>query len=554
MAADSAAVSGQQPAKKAFTAKWLTIHLYSIGTMTDLLLYIPFGFLVVPIFTLEFKLSPIWIGWAMALPRLIDGFLDPVWANWSDSCKSRLGRRRPFILASTLLGAVVIAGMWWASPEWADRLVRIPLWHGRVIVVPLLLFSWVLVANLVIFSLYGIFDTTHQALGFELSDDFNQRARVQAIRGFYGSLPALIPLYMLAMWLAHPESNTLSIVEWLGQHNSKGWLDVPIAMLGWLARWFGRHESWFGNGINGMRWVGAGMALLALVAGLVVVVACRERFKWAAQTKRGNIWHSLKATLHVRAFVVLLLLQFAQTLGGMLWQQISFFICVFSLCAGMKDPKIAAGFVGQPAGWVGFGLGFAMMLLAAPLCKLIGKRAGIIISYGMGLLNALLLPYFMRPGQYWVYIGFTLALLPLQTIGATLSSAIMPDICDIDELQTGERHEALFIAVLNWMSKLQNSIITVIAGYFLIWIGFDVRLDVQRPGVMESMRFWGFGMLILGSLLAFVVSFWMPITAKQMAEVRAKLDERHHRMHVDGDAEAAAQKAAAEAAAKGSEV
>jgi GPH family glycoside/pentoside/hexuronide:cation symporter len=537
MAADSAAVSGEQPAKKAFTAKSVTIHLYSIGAMTDILLYIPFGFLVYQIFPLEFKLSPVWVGWAMALPRLIDGFLDPVWANWSDSCKSRLGRRRPFILASTLIGAVFIAGMWWASPKWSQTA----------------LFIWVLVANLVIFSLYGIFDTTHQALGFELSDDFNQRARVQAIRGFYGSLPGLIPLYMIAMALANPESNTLSIVQWLAQHNSKGWLDVPIAMFGWLARWFGRHASWFGNGINGMRWVGAGMALLALVAGLVVVVACRERFKWAAQAKRGNIWHSLKATLHVRAFVVLLLLQFAQTLGGMLWQQISFFICVFSLCAGMKDPKIAAGFVGQPAGWVGFGLGFAMMYFAAPICKLIGKRAGIIISYGVGLLNALLLPYFMRPGQYWVYIGFTLALLPLQTIGATLSSAIMPDVCDIDELQTGERHEALFIAVLNWMSKLQNSIITVIAGYFLIAIGFDVKLDVQPPGVMESMRFWGFGMLIFGSLLAFVVSFWMPITAKKMAEVRAKLDERHHRMHVDGAAEAAAQKAAAEGAAKGSE-
>ena len=215
----------------------------------------------------------------------------------------------------------------------------------------------------------------------------------------------------------------------------------------------------------------------------------------------------------------------------------------------MKDPKIAAGFVGQPAGWVGLGLGFVMVLLAAPICKLIGKRAGIIISYAVGALNALLLPYFMSPGQYWFYIGFTLALLPLQTIGATLSSAIMPDVCDIDELQTGERHEALFIAVLNWMSKLQNSIITVIAGYFLIWIGFDVKLDVQRPGVMESMRFWGFGMLILGSLLAFVISFWMPISAKQMAEVRAKLDERHHRMHVDGDSEAAAQKAAAEGTA-----
>ena len=49
MAEDSVSVSGEQPAKKAFTAKALTIHLYSIGTMTDLLLYIPFGFLVVPV-------------------------------------------------------------------------------------------------------------------------------------------------------------------------------------------------------------------------------------------------------------------------------------------------------------------------------------------------------------------------------------------------------------------------------------------------------------------------------------------------------------------------
>jgi len=511
MAEDAVTVSGEQPAKKAYTAKSLTLHLYSIGAMTDILLYIPFGFLVVPIFTLEFKLSPILIGWAMALPRLIDGFLDPVWANWSDACKSRLGRRRPFILASTLIGTFIIAGMWWASPQWSQT--------G--------LFIWVLVANLVIFSLYGIFDTTHQALGFELSDDFNQRARVQAIRGFYMSLPGLIPLYMIAMWLVHPESNTLSIAQWLGQHNSKGWLDMPVRVLDGLAQWFGRHASWFGNSINGIRWVGAGMALLALVAGLVVVFACRERFQWAARSKRGNIWHSLKATLRVRAFVVVLLLQFAQTLGGMLWQQISFFILVFSLCAGMKDPKTAVGFLGVPGSFLGFGWGFVMVLIAAPLCKLIGKRAGIIFSYGIGALNALLLPFFMRPGEYWLYLGFSLAFIPLQGIGGVFTSAIMPDICDIDELQSGERHEALFIAVLNWMSKLQNSIITVIAGYLLVWIGFDVKLDVQPPGVMDRMRFWGFGMMILGSLLAFGVSWWMQISAKQMAEVRAKLDERH---------------------------
>ena len=35
----------------------------------------------------------------------------------------------------------------------------------------------------------------------------------------------------------------------------------------------------------------------------------------------------------------------------MLWQQISFFILVFSLCAGMKDPKMAAGFLGVPGSY-----------------------------------------------------------------------------------------------------------------------------------------------------------------------------------------------------------
>ena len=252
MAADSTAVSREQPAKKAFTAKSLTIHLYSIGAMSDLLLYVPFGFLVVPIFSLEFKLSMVWIGWAMALPRLIDGFLDPICDHWSDTCKSRFGRRRPFIFWSSFLGAFVIAGMWWASPNWS----------------PWTLFFWLLTANLLVFSFYGIYDNTHLALGYELSDDFNQRARVLAIRAFWSGPPGVVfPFYLIAMWLAHAESNSLSYVQWMTQHNSKGWYDIPIAAIGGLARFFGRHPSWFDSGIDGMRWVGGGMALLAIIGG-----------------------------------------------------------------------------------------------------------------------------------------------------------------------------------------------------------------------------------------------------------------------------------------------
>ena len=104
-----------------------------------------------------------------------------------------------------------------------------------------------------------------------------------------------------------------------------------------------------------------------------------------------------------------------------------------------------------------------------------------------------MLPFVLRPGFYWFYMAYGLLLIPVNMIGGTLLSAIMPDICDIDELQSGERREAMFNAVYNWMAKLQNAIITVIAGYLLGWIGFNVKLDVQPPGVVERCASGGLG-------------------------------------------------------------
>lgn len=49
--------------------------------------------------------------------------------------------------------------------------------------------------------------------------------------------------------------------------------------------------------------------------------------------------------------------------------------------------------------------------------------------------------------DYWVYLGFTLAFIPLGAIGGTFTSAVMPDICDIDELESGERREGLFVTI-----------------------------------------------------------------------------------------------------------
>ena len=110
-------------------------------------------------------------------------------------------------------------------------------------------------------------------------------------------------------------------------------------------------------------------------------------------------------------------------------------------------------------------------------------------------------------------------------------TAIMPDICDIDEVQSGERREGLFAAVLAFQAKIENSICILASSYLIAWSGFNAKVaaagGVQTP---ESIRFmWWLAFIppIVFSLISLAIASYFPITSKMMAEVRAKLAAKH---------------------------
>jgi hypothetical protein len=212
----------------AYSAANRTLHLWGVGAMADYMLFVSFNALLLPIYTTGFGLSPVLVGWALMLPRVFDALVDPVIGHVSDNLRTRWGRRRPFLLGAALLGAVLVMTLWWPSRDWP----------------PALQFAHLLANSILLFVCYGAFSMTHQALGYELSDDYHVRTRVMAVRAFYFSLAAL----------------------------AGGWLY-------WLAL-----RPVFGDEITGIRWVSAGMALVVAGAGLVPVLACRERFHHAPRT------------------------------------------------------------------------------------------------------------------------------------------------------------------------------------------------------------------------------------------------------------------------------
>jgi GPH family glycoside/pentoside/hexuronide:cation symporter len=156
---------------KGYSASSATIHLWASGAIADYWMYAQFAAITL-IFTTIFHVKPVYIGIALFFPRIIDGFLDPVMGHLSDITHTRWGRRRPFLVVTAVLGSFLSMALWWASPKWHPAVQAI----------------WVGVGALLLFAMWGTYTMAHSALGYELSDDYNDRSRVFAIKSVYFSL------------------------------------------------------------------------------------------------------------------------------------------------------------------------------------------------------------------------------------------------------------------------------------------------------------------------------------------------------------------------------
>jgi GPH family glycoside/pentoside/hexuronide:cation symporter len=106
----------------------------------------------------------------------------------------------------------------------------------------------------------------------------------------------------------------------------------------------------------------------------------------------------------------------------------------------------------------------------------------------------------------------------------------MPDICDIDELQSGERREALFASVITFCNKLARAGVFILGGFLVVKVcGFNKDLGADQPlQVFHTMLWIGFPAWILCTILNLILTIYIPITPEYMATVRAELDRRRH--------------------------
>jgi GPH family glycoside/pentoside/hexuronide:cation symporter len=277
--------------------------------------------------------------------------------------------------------------------------------------------------------------------------------------------------------------------------------------------------------INGMRWISALLGLIIIGTAFVAARFTKERFSHAnAKKAHVDIIPAIKATLKCRPFAILLSYRLFQIfMERVPTQGLFLYVAIYILCSGDKTPATKLfGLAGTGA----LILSFPALWSLKPLTSWVGKKTTQIGSAALSFVIALSLPLFLHAANpNWFLAPWLLCLL-LATVNAAMISAMLPDICDLDELENDQRREGLFTAVLSFVVKIGISISVLIVGVFLSWAGLHAKETVQSPDFISKLFWFTVATNIVLSGLHLLFTALFPITPKMMAEVRAQLDER----------------------------
>ena len=462
----------------------LKMGAYGAGGLANNLLAAGSGGMMIAL-NLGYGMNPALVGLLGALPRLTDAITDPVMGHVSDRTRSRWGRRRPYIFVGAILAPLILA-LLWQLPEGRSESFY---------------FNYFLIGSFVFYLAYTVFATPWVALGYELTPDYNERTRLMGVQNIIAQLA----------WVAAPWF--LLVME------------LPM----------------FGDMRQGAAALAIGLALTCAVLGVLPALVLRERHAVTEPTRhepRETILDALAAAAKaIRTFLV----GFGRTLGSadflklcgatflvfngfQLVASFQSYAIIFYVFGGDQDA--AAWWVGT-TGTVSACATFAVIALTTILGTRIGKRHTFFVCIGISTVGYGLKWFCYDPANPWLL----LLPAPLMAFGLgslfTLMGSMIADVCDQDELRTGERREGMYGAIFWWVVKLGMAAAIAASGYLLNDTGFDVDLGGgQSEHTLFLMRLYDVTVPLFSSIIAMLLIASYGITETKARDTRAILEER----------------------------
>ena len=460
--------------------------IYGCGGFVNNILAAAAGGMMI-VLNLGLGMNPALVGLLGALPRLIDALTDPLMGYISDRTRSRWGRRRPYIFIGAILASVFFALLW-----------QLPLGKSETFY-----FFYFLLGSIIFYLGYTVFATPWVALGYELTPDYHERTRLMGVQSFMAQLA-----YLLSPWFL----------------------------------WFMQREVLFDDLMEGASWLAIIVAAVVMALGILPAIFLRERYQPPTSTDKedsvqssdestGKLLANIKdfaggfiTTLKFTPFLRLCFATFLVFNGFMLVSSFQFYVIIFYVFSGdQTEGAVYAGY----AGTIGAIATFCVIVFVTWLGTKIGKRRAFFVSTGVSVVG-----YALKWFCYDPEIPLLL-LLPAPFIAFGLGglfplvSAMIADVCDLDELKTGERREGMYGSIFWWVVKLGMAVALAAGGILLNATGFDVALGgAQHADTIVTMRVFDAFVPALCGVIAIWIIAGFPITEERAHEIREALEMR----------------------------
>ena len=449
---------------------------WGLGGWADNFIFQVLIILALPIYNIELGIDPLWVGFALLVPRLFDALTDPLMGNISDNTRSSLGRRRPWIAVGASMSALLLPLLW------------MPPFNGDVAII--LYFA---VISTIYALTYTMFVVPYTALGFELTEDYDERTRVMSWRMYVGLVAGLcIP-------------------------NLYAWCQSDL---------FG------GDILNGARWVTFFVAITVLITGCLPALFCRENANNQRQ-KKIKLGKAILETAKDGPFRLLLSGYVIVITGLLTSAALALYVNIYHVFDGDKKLAAEVSALGGMLGVIGAYLGVRLTTIISAKTS---KQHTMIGGLAIALISVFSMSFTMQPGFEIVEIlsfKFHLQAISFFFYGMgqqscwLLIDSMTADICDEDELRTGLRREGMFGAVKSLALKAGVAVTGLTGGLVIKLAGASDASQGLDPEVAQTLKTLFITIQSLGLMAGMLVFIFYPITRAKSEETRQILNERN---------------------------
>jgi len=335
------------------------------------------------------------------------------------------------------------------------------------------------------YTAYTIWSVPWNALGYEMTPDYNERTRVQAWGAVFATSAGLFIYWTYKLCFLFNE-----------------------------------------NEVIGARYVGVLIGMVLLVTGMMSAFFCKERTE-AQKQEKIKLIPAFSATLKNRPFLLVCGTVTLFILGVFLVQPMAIYVNIYYVFQGSENAREAASTITGLGGMCGAIIGLLMIPVISYLATHWGKKQTLLLGLATTSISFLIQFATFSPAHpYLELISFCMMAPSIAFIWLILPSMVA-DVCDVDELDTGLRREGMYGAVYGWVLKLGVSAGLLLSGFVLSGVGIKPGAEIQSPESIRMLR-------ILFSLVPFLFTlggafliYRYPLTEAAMEKLKHELNERN---------------------------